>query len=206
LFVYLLAQIWWLLLLAFLLGALVGYVVWRACGLPRLRSEGATGRRELLDRIEALEKDNLRLTAEARNAATSAVKPANGAATTQPATQPSKEPAQKPAREPAAAAEPPPAPLVALPRIGFLDQPEGGKADNLKLIRGIGPRLEKVLNAMGVYHFAQIAGWTDEDLAVVDSRLGDFAGRAVRDKWIEQSRKMLERTRSADEQNESASS
>ncbi len=189
---YLLAQIWWLLLLAFLLGSLIGYVVWRACGVPRLSSEGATGRRGLQDRIEALEKDNLRLEAAARAAiAASVAKPVNGAATTEPATPSVQSAPQAPA--------PKPAPVVARPRIGFLDQPQGGKADNLKLIRGIGPRLEKVLNAMGVYHFDQIAGWTDEDLAVVDSRLGDFAGRPSRDKWIEQSLKLRERARSAED-------
>lgn len=65
------------------------------------------------------------------------------------------------------------------------------RRDNLKLIRGIGPRLEKMLNAIGVYKFDQIASWTEEDIAVVDRQLGDFSGRAVRDKWIEQSRHLL---------------
>ncbi len=198
---YLLAQICWLLLLAFLLGSLVGYVVWFACGVPRLRSEGATGRRELQDRIEALEKDNARLDKAARDAEAKAKRNGVGAAA---ATTSTAEPVASVAATQPTQAESPPAPAVVFPRIGFLEQPQGGKADNLKLIRGIGPRLEKVLNAMGVYHFDQIAGWTDEDLAVVDSRLGDFAGRAVRDKWIEQSRKLKERTRGAEDQGHTA--
>jgi hypothetical protein len=72
----------------------------------------------------------------------------------------------------------------------LLSGPRGGKADDLKLIWGVGPKLEKMLNGAGIYHFEQMAKWTDRELAWVDSQLGDFAGRAVRDKWIEQAQKL----------------
>ena len=73
----------------------------------------------------------------------------------------------------------------------LLTAARGGKADDLKLIWGVGPKLEQTLNKAGIYHFSQIASWTDREIEWVDSQMGDFAGRAVRDKWIEQCKKLV---------------
>ena len=62
--------------------------------------------------------------------------------------------------------------------------------DNLELIHGVGPKLATMLNELGIYHFDQIAAWNEMNLAWVDQHLGTFRGRAVRDKWIEQARKL----------------
>jgi NADH-quinone oxidoreductase subunit E len=59
------------------------------------------------------------------------------------------------------------------------------KVDDLKLIAGVGPKLEKLLNELGVYTFRQIAGWGPAEIKWVDDHL-KFKGRIVRDKWIEQ--------------------
>lgn len=75
----------------------------------------------------------------------------------------------------------PPAP-VAAPPTPFLDAPDG-EVDNLRQIKGIGPKLETMLREMGVFHYRQIAEWTPEQLAFVDSRLGNFSGRPERDQW-----------------------
>ena len=72
-----------------------------------------------------------------------------------------------------------------------LDAPQG-EADDLELIWGVGPKLGVMLNEMGFYHFWQIAQWGDEELNWVDRRLTGFKGRARRDKWVDQSRKMAE--------------
>jgi NADH-quinone oxidoreductase subunit E len=72
----------------------------------------------------------------------------------------------------------------------LLKKPKGGKADNLKLIWGVGPSLERMLNTMGIYHFEQIAAWSASDLKWVDERLEGFKGRARRDEWIKQSKKL----------------
>ncbi|MFZ4531417.1 MAG: NADH-quinone oxidoreductase subunit NuoE [Alsobacter sp.] len=72
----------------------------------------------------------------------------------------------------------------------LLAAPEGGKGDNLELIWGVGPKLAVMMNKMGVWHFRQIASWTDMNLRWVDQNLGTFKGRAVRDKWIEQAVKL----------------
>lgn len=67
-----------------------------------------------------------------------------------------------------------------------LKKPEG-KADDLKLISGVGPKLEKTLNALGFWHFSQIAKWKKADVAIVDDELS-FKGRIERDDWIKQAK------------------
>jgi ubiquinol-cytochrome c reductase cytochrome c1 subunit len=62
-----------------------------------------------------------------------------------------------------------------------------GKADDLKLISGVGPKLEKTLNGLGFWHFSQIAKWTKGDAAIVDDELS-FKGRIERDDWISQAK------------------
>ena len=62
-------------------------------------------------------------------------------------------------------------------------------ADDLKKLSGVGPALEKKLHAAGVTSFAQIAGWSAEDVAEMDEKLS-FKGRIERDGWIEQAAKL----------------
>ncbi|WP_269929754.1 NADH-ubiquinone dehydrogenase [Aminobacter sp. HY435] len=57
--------------------------------------------------------------------------------------------------------------------------------DDLKAISGIGPKLEQVLNGLGIWTFGQIAGWTPQEVAWADDYLG-FKGRIGRDDWIGQ--------------------
>lgn len=66
----------------------------------------------------------------------------------------------------------------------FLDKPVG-VPDDLMLIKGVGPKLAATLDSLGVFHFFQIAGWSDADIAKVDDRL-KFKGRIVRDNWVDQ--------------------
>ena len=69
-----------------------------------------------------------------------------------------------------------------------LAAPRGGKADNLKEIEGVGPAMEKLVNEMGFFHFDQIAGWSEADVAWVDANLKGFKGRVTRDRWVAQAR------------------
>lgn len=69
-----------------------------------------------------------------------------------------------------------------------LAAPKGGKADDLKEIEGIGPAMEKLVNSLGFYHFEQIAGWSDADVALVDAEMKNFKGRITRDKWVAQAK------------------
>lgn len=61
------------------------------------------------------------------------------------------------------------------------------KADDLKLISGVGPKLESVLNGLGIWTFAQIAAWTPAEVAWVDDFL-QFKGRIDRDSWLAQAK------------------
>ncbi len=65
--------------------------------------------------------------------------------------------------------------------------PRAGGADDLKIINGIGPLLEKMLNEMGFWHFDQIATWGPAEIAWVDARL-KFKGRIERDDWVSQAK------------------
>ncbi|MEM9795127.1 MAG: hypothetical protein AAF919_01470 [Pseudomonadota bacterium] len=69
-----------------------------------------------------------------------------------------------------------------------LDGPRGGAADDLKRIKGVGPKLEKLCNKLGFYHFDQIAAWTNEEVAWVDANLEGFKGRVRRDDWVAQAK------------------
>lgn len=70
----------------------------------------------------------------------------------------------------------------------LLSRPRGGKGDDLKLIVGVGPVLEKLLNGIGVWHFDQVAAWKATDIALMDSKMGSFSGRITRDGWVKQAR------------------
>jgi len=68
-----------------------------------------------------------------------------------------------------------------------LAAPEGGKADDLKRIKGIGPKIEDILHSIGVFHFHQIALWNDDNKIWVDGYLR-FKGRIDREDWINQAK------------------
>lgn len=124
-----------------------------------------------------------------------------------PADRPMAAPSAKPAPAPKAAAAPAPAaaapaaaPAVAAPaavapvasasaeasKPQMLTAARGGVADDLKMIKGVGPKLEKTLHAMGIFHFDQIAAWGPAEQAWVDDNLEGFKGRATRDDWVGQ--------------------
>jgi NADH-quinone oxidoreductase subunit E len=69
---------------------------------------------------------------------------------------------------------------------------KGDSADDLKLISGVGPKLEEKLNALGIRRYAQIAAWTADDIARVDDEL-NFRGRIERDDWVAQAKALSAR-------------
>ena len=72
----------------------------------------------------------------------------------------------------------------------LLKKPRNGGGDDLELIWGVGPKLAKMLNGMGIWHFDQIAAWGKAELAWVDDRITGFKGRASRDEWVKQCQKL----------------
>ena len=55
-------------------------------------------------------------------------------------------------------------------------------------VKGVGPKMEKLCNSLGFYHFDQIASWTPDEVAWVDANLEGFKGRVTRDTWVEQAK------------------
>jgi len=61
-----------------------------------------------------------------------------------------------------------------------------GDPDNLRQIKGVGPKLNTLLASLGVTRFDQISAWGDNEIAEVDGYLGNFKGRISRDNWVDQ--------------------
>lgn len=92
-------------------------------------------------------------------------------------------PAVAPPVAPPVASMPSPAPAAPAPTA-----PSAQGGDDLKRIKGIGPKLVSILAEQGVTSFAQIAAWSEADIARVDAGLGRFRGRITRDKWVDQAK------------------
>ena len=123
-----------------------------------------------------------------------------------PLVQPNDTSAAPSAPEPAPVSEPAPAtapvaqaPKAEAPEVEAVEdavRPEAlsgarnGGADDLKMMKGVGPKLEIMLNELGFYHFDQIAGWSAAEVAWVNDNLAGFKGRVSRDNWVEQARKL----------------
>ena len=66
-----------------------------------------------------------------------------------------------------------------------------GGPDDLKKIKGIGPKIEKLLHGLGVYHYDQIAAWSAAEIAWVDDKLS-FRGRIDREGWVSQAKVLVQ--------------
>ena len=75
-------------------------------------------------------------------------------------------------------------------RPALLTEPREGKADDLKLIWGVAAKLEERMNALGIWHFDQIAAWTPQEVSWFEGEMPGFKGRIARDKWQEQCRRL----------------
>ena len=80
--------------------------------------------------------------------------------------------------------------------LGLAEAPRPGSTrpvssrDDLKLISGIGPGLEKKLNAEGIHTFQQIAALKKSDIKRLENNVIKFPGRIQRDKWVQQAKKL----------------
>ena len=71
--------------------------------------------------------------------------------------------------------------------LGFKTARGGGKGDNLTLINGVGNVIEKKLNALGIWHFDQIAAWSVAEQQWIGKETG-FPGRPQRENWVGESK------------------
>ena len=73
----------------------------------------------------------------------------------------------------------------------LLATPRAGGSDALTRIAGVDEPVQKLLNALGVFHLDQIAGWDAEELAWVDAHLNGYRGRPAADDWVGQARALI---------------
>ncbi|MBZ9660192.1 proton-conducting membrane transporter [Mesorhizobium sp. ESP-6-4] len=201
------------MLLAFVVGILVGWFIWgRLRGeldsvrgdLDRTRSERdrlradsdrLKGELDASGRARADLESRLRDTPSAKAGADKAATPAPSALmpTTSAAAKagPAKPAAAKKPAATKTAAAPKPAAKAAAPKKAAAPAAKKaaatGKADNLRRLIGIGPVNERLLKGQGVTTYAQIAAWTAADVKRIEEVL-NFDGRIAREKWIEQAK------------------
>jgi len=100
-----------------------------------------------------------------------------------------RKPKAKVAPKPKAKAAPKPkAKAAPKPKVLYTDGPTDGAPDDLKLIKGIGPKFEKDLNGKGIYYFRQIGAWGKKDVTMVEGVIDSFPGRIERDEWVKQAK------------------
>lgn len=80
------------------------------------------------------------------------------------------------------------APVVEGRKPRALKAPRKAGADDLKVLEGIGPALEKACNELGIWHYDQIAKWGEAEVAWMDANLKGFRGRVSRDRWVAQAK------------------
>lgn len=118
--------------------------------------------------------------------------PANSAPVTAAAPAPEKEPVRTEAKAEPAKAKAPAKPKAAeKPARKAAAKPAtkpAAKPDDLKQIKGVGPKLEKLLHDNGVTRFAQIAGWDDGQIDIFAEKIGSMGGRIRSDDWVAQAR------------------
>jgi predicted flap endonuclease-1-like 5' DNA nuclease len=175
---YLLMQMFLYMLGAFLLGLLLGWIIWSRRAQAVDTSELENARAQLAQ--SGRERDGLRLERDRLKAdldACAAARRDLEARLSQMRAAPPPPPA--PAPEPVRLVETPPPPPPAPPKPPV--------RDDLKRIRGIGRVNEAKLNEMGITTFAQIAAWGPAE----EERYGDlleFEGRIEREEWVAQAK------------------
>lgn len=118
----------------------------------------------------------------AKPKAKAAAKPKAKAAAKPKAKAAAKKPAAKTATKPARKA------VAKDGKPEMLKKARAGGADDLKQIKGVGPKMETMLNTMGVYHFDQVSGWRAQEVKWADENLEGFKGRVSRDEWVKQAK------------------
>jgi predicted flap endonuclease-1-like 5' DNA nuclease len=178
-----------LMLAFFLLGCLIGYYVRRWTTASDTSAEPAPN--VTPSRRDSEEGDTK---ADATSSTTAAKKAdAESVAETAKAASASNPAAKKPAaKAPAKKTTPRNAPTKATSKPAddkpeLLSAPRDGKKDDLKKIKGVGPKIEGILNEKGIYHYDQVAAWKRKDVKWFDEELS-FKGRIDREEWVKQAK------------------
>ena len=181
-----------LLAIAFILGAVIGCLLRtqfnprpEPAGMPEPASQPASAARNVAPAAQPETGDRAEMAEAAAPAATKTAKPKTAAKS--PAKASAKAPEKKTGKKTAAPRKAAKAATRTAPaRKGAA---AAGKPDDLKRIKGVGPRIEEKLVAAGITRYAQIAEWTKKDVAEWGEKLS-FAGRIEREDWVAQAKKL----------------
>ncbi len=178
---------WLLFLIALLIGVATAFWAWAASGKESTSSDRFDANDGLLDKageaVPPAEPVAVPSPTPAPAAAPAASMAAAAAAAKAAKVRETPAPTPRPRKKPVKA-EPVAPPPAGKPKIA----PAKGSPDNLRLIKGVGPKLNSLLNNLGITRFDQIATWKAEDIAEVDQYLESFSGRITRDGWIDQAK------------------
>lgn len=171
---FLLGEIWVLLLLAALLGLFVGWLIWG-------RGSSNEGDLRLRNELDACRKDleKCRALHSEKDAKISVLRAASTAVPIAEAV--AKDEADYDGDGVVEGADEGTKPMT-------LSAPRDGGPDDLKRIKGVGPKMEDLLHRLGFYHFDQVANWSHAEVAWVDANLEGFKGRVSRDNWVSQAK------------------
>ncbi|MEH6826886.1 hypothetical protein [Parasphingorhabdus sp.] len=193
---------WLLYLIALLIGVVTAFWIWAATGREASAVDNFDANDGLLEKAgEPVQPTEAHPEPSPPAAAVPKPTPKPEAVVKPAAAMPVPEPSlpPEPVVEPAAAEPVAPVKLVVTteaetaaddtPTAGKPDIPAAvGEPDNLRLIKGIGPKLNKQLITLGVTRFDQIAEWKEAEIAEVDRYLDPFSGRITKDAWIDQAK------------------
>ncbi|MEP2989706.1 MAG: hypothetical protein ABJN65_12625 [Parasphingorhabdus sp.] len=187
----LISENWLFFLIALAIGIATAFWVWAGTGREASEAEQFDADDGLLEKADEVVVPSEREPAPVPAEPTPAAKPAVAAtaatvaatktveAAPTPAPKPAPRPRKKPVVEETKTPPPPGKPKIAA---------AVGEPDNLRLIKGVGPKLNGLLNKLGVTRFDQIAAWKAADIAEMDQYLETFSGRITRDSWIDQAK------------------
>tara|TARA_R110001606_G_scaffold121486_6_gene253716 strand:- start:3294 stop:3869 length:576 start_codon:yes stop_codon:yes gene_type:complete len=166
---------WLLYLIALLIGVVTAFWIWAATGREASAIDSFNADDGLLEKagepVQPAEPEPLQPADVAPVAAAPLVKPVVAPAVPE---SPEK-PVETAAAVPASAGKPN-IPMAV------------GEPDNLRLIKGVGPKLNTLLISLGVTRFDQIAEWKEAEITEIDQYLDTFSGRITRDAWIDQAK------------------
>ncbi|ASK90075.1 hypothetical protein [Sphingorhabdus sp. SMR4y] len=176
---------WLLYLIALLIGVVTAFSIWAATGREASALDSFNADDGLLEKagepVRPAEPEPVPAAAPAPEAVAPPPPPAP-----KPVAAPVA-PAPAPVAAPKATPAPAPAPAPAADGTPNIP-PASGEPDNLRLIKGVGPKLNTLLISLGVTRFDQIAAWKEAEINEVDQYLGTFSGRITRDAWIDQAK------------------
>lgn len=170
---------WLLYLIALLIGVVTAFWVWAATGREASAVENFSADDGLLEKAgEPVQPTEPQTEPSPPVAAVPETAPPAPKAVVVPA-----------APAPKAEAKPAETPKIAPAATGKPTIPAAvGEPDNLRLIKGVGPKLNTLLISLGVTRFDQIADWKEAEITEVDQYLDTFSGRITRDAWIDQAK------------------